>query len=56
MRTYEVTGHYNGKVILRCKAAGMFDAARKFQNGDEQEYEVVNPMLIEIDEKTLREV
>lgn len=51
MRQYEIEGHYTGKVILRCKAAGVFDAAKKFADGYEEEYEVVNPMLIEIDEK-----
>ena len=56
MRTYTVEGQYKSKVILKVKAAGIFDAVKKFQDGYEEEYEIVNPMLIEIDEKTLKEL
>lgn len=55
MKTYEIEGHYTGKVILRCKAAGLFDAMRKFQNSEEEYVEIVNVCAIEIDENTLRD-
>lgn len=55
MRQYEIEGHYNGKVILRCKATGLFDAMRKFQNSEEEQVEIINLCAIDIDEKTLRE-
>ena len=54
-KTFEIQGHYTGKVILRCKAAGLFDAMRKFQNSEEEQVEIINLSAIEIDEKTLRE-
>ena len=56
-KTFEIQGHYNGKVILHCKAESLFDAVQKFKYGcHTEEYEIDKPSAIEVDEKTLREV
>lgn len=57
MKTYEIYGHYNGKVRLTCEAKDLQEAVSKLiTNGYEDTQELCNASYVEVDESTLREV